>query len=147
MFKKPSILLLLMSGCVVLAGCNSQTGIGALAGGAGGAAIGGIAGGGQGALIGGAVGVIGGGLIGAYLDDQAQKKLKQESLQTYQRLEQGEKLSVNDIINLSHAKIDDDKIIAFIQKTGSKYILNNFQIEKLRIANVSDKVINYMIST
>lgn len=144
MIKKSSILFLSV-GLIVLSGCESKTATGAIVGGAGGAAVGGIVGGGSGALIGGAAGVLAGGLTGAYLDNQDQKNLKQESLPTYRRVERGERLSVDDIINLVKAKIDDDKIITFIQKTDSRYTLNSYQIDKLRDAHVSEKVINYMI--
>ena len=144
MIKKSSVLIL-AAGAMLLAGCESKTGTGVLVGGGSGAAIGGIAGGGKGALIGGAAGVIAGGLIGAYLDNQDQKNLKEESSQTYRRVDNGEKLSVNDIIHLSKSNIDDDKISSLIQKTESRYTLNNYQIDKLRDAGVSERVINYMI--
>ncbi|MCB1110542.1 MAG: hypothetical protein KDK64_06130 [Chlamydiia bacterium] len=144
MIKKSSILILAV-GTALITGCESKTGTGVLAGGASGAAIGGIIGGGQGALIGGAAGVIAGGLIGAYLDNQDQKNLKEQSPQTYKRVDNGEKLSVNDVINLSKANVDDDKIIGLIQKTNSHYTLNSYQIDKLRDAGVSERVINYMM--
>ena len=144
MSKKSSVLVLAV-GAVLLVGCESNTGTGVLVGGASGAAIGGIAGGGTGALIGGATGVIAGGLIGAYLDNQEQRNLKQQSPQTYRRVDNGERLSVNDVINLSQSGIDDNKIISLIQKTNSHYTLNTYQIDKLRSAGVSERVINYMM--
>jgi outer membrane lipoprotein SlyB len=144
MFKKSSIFVLAL-GATLIAGCESNTGTGVLLGGAGGAAIGGIIGGGQGALIGGAAGVIAGGLIGAYLDNQESKNLKDQSPQTYRRVDNGEKLSVNDVINLSKADVSDDKIISLIQKTNSHYTLNTYQTKKLRDAGVSERVINYML--
>ncbi|MCB1107682.1 MAG: hypothetical protein KDK76_06275 [Chlamydiia bacterium] len=144
MIKKSSILILAV-GTALVTGCESKTGTGILVGGASGAAIGGIVGGGQGALIGGAAGVIAGGLIGAYLDNQDQRNLKEQSPQTYRRVDNGEKLSVNDVINLSKARVDDDKIIGLIQKTNSHYTLNSYQIDKLRDAGVSERVINYMM--
>lgn len=143
--KKSSPILILALGAALITGCESNTGTGVLIGGASGAAIGGIAGGGTGALIGGAAGVIAGGLIGAYLDNQEAKNLKQQSPQTYRRVDNGEKLSVNDVINMSKAGVDDDKIIGLIQKTNSHYTLNSYQIDKLRDAGVSERVINYMM--
>lgn len=142
--KKTSILVLGLA-ATLFWGCESKTGTGVLAGGAAGAGIGALAGGGKGALIGGAAGVIAGGLIGASLDNRDQKNLKQQSPQTYRRVDNGERLSVNDVINLSKADIDDDKIIELIQKTDSHYTLNNYQIDRLRDAGVSEKVINYMM--
>ncbi len=144
MYKKSSVLILAL-GATLIAGCESNTGTGALLGGASGAVIGGVAGGGGGALIGAAGGVIVGGLIGAYLDNQEAKSLKNESPQTYRRVDNGEKLSVNDVINLSKANIADDKIIGLIQKTNSHFTLNSYQIDKLRDSGVSERVINYMM--
>ena len=145
MNKKSSILILATS-AMLMAGCESKTGTGVLLGGATGAAIGGIASGsGTGALIGGAAGVIAGGLIGAYLDNEDQKNLHRQSPQTYKRVENSERLSVNDIINLSKANVDDDKIITLIEKTNSHYTLNNYQIEKLEKNDVSKRGINYMM--
>lgn len=144
MIKKSSVLVLAMAGTLFM-GCESKTGTGVLVGGASGAAIGGIAGGGTGALIGGAAGVIAGGLIGASLDNQDQKNLKRQSQQTYDRVDNGQQLSVKDVINMHKAGISDDKQIELIQKTNSKYVLNSYQIEQLRNAGVSERVINYMM--
>ncbi|NGX50184.1 MAG: hypothetical protein K1060chlam2_00025 [Chlamydiae bacterium] len=144
MIKKSSVLVL-AAGMMLFVGCESKTGTGVLVGGGTGAVIGGIAGGGGGALIGAAAGVVAGGLIGAYLDNQDQKNLKEESPQTYRRVDNGEKLSVNDVINMSKSGIDDHKIISLIQKTNSHYTLNSYQIDKLRDADVSERVINYMM--
>lgn len=142
--KKTSILILGLV-ATLFWGCESKTATGALAGGALGAGVGGIAGGGKGALIGGAAGVIAGGLIGAALDESDQRNLQKQSPQTYRRVDNGERLSVNDVINLSKANINDDKIIELIKKTDSHYTLNNYQIDRLRDAGVSEKVINYMM--
>ncbi|MDJ0651507.1 MAG: glycine zipper domain-containing protein [Simkaniaceae bacterium] len=144
MLKKSSVLVLAL-GATLIAGCESNTGTGVLIGGASGAAIGGIAGGGTGALVGGAAGVIAGGLVGAYLDNQEAKNLKKQSPQTYRRVDNGEKLSVIDIINLSKANVADDNIIGLIQKTNTYYTLNRYQVNKLRDAGVSERVINYMM--
>lgn len=143
--KAKSSILILALGVALISGCESNTGTGVLVGGGSGALIGGLAGGGTGALIGAAAGVVAGGLIGAYLDNQEQKDLKEQSPQTYRRVDNGEKLSVNDVINLSKARIDDDKVIGLIQKTNSHYTLNSYQIDKLRDAGVSERVINYMM--
>ena len=144
MLKKSSILVLPIA-VMLIVGCESNTGTGVLIGGASGAAIGGLAGGGTGALIGSAAGVITGGLIGAYLDNQESKTLREHSSETYRRIDNGEKLSVHDIINLSKANIGDDKIIRLIEKTHSDYRLDRYQIDRLRDAGVSERVINYMI--
>ncbi len=128
-------------------GCQSKAGTGALVGGGLGAGAGALIGGGQGALIGGAIGVIGGGLIGAALDEQDAENLQRESPRTYHRVDNGEELSVNDIISLHRAHVSDAKIIELIDKTGSSYRLNTYQIDRLKKAGVSDTVINYMMNT
>jgi len=131
----------------LFSGCQSKTGTGALVGGGLGAGAGALIGGGQGALIGGAIGVIGGGLIGAALDEQDAENLKRESPRTYNRVDNGENLTVNDIISMHRAGISDAKIIELIDKTGSVYHLNTYQIDRLKKAGVSDTVINYMMNT
>ena len=145
MISKKSSILMLGLAATLFWGCESKTGTGALAGGALGVGVGALAGGGTGALIGGAAGVLAGGLIGAALDNQDQRNLQKQSPQTYKRVDNGERLSVNDVINLSKAKIDDDKIIDLIQKTDSHYTLNNYQVDRLRDSGVSEKVVNYMM--
>ncbi len=146
MISKSSLLAITMAGALFM-GCESNTGTGVLIGGASGAAIGGIAGGGQGALIGGAAGVIVGGLIGASLDNQEQKNLKAQSNQTYDRIDNGQQLSVTDVINMHQAGISPEKQIELLEKTNSKFNLNNYQIEQLRKAGVSERVIRYMINS
>ena len=131
----------------LLVGCESKAATGVLAGGALGAGIGGIAGGGQGALIGGAAGVIAGGLIGASLDESDQRNLKNQSAQTYRHVDRGEKLTVDDIINMKRARISDQKIIDLIRKTQSSYTLNKYQINRLKSSGVSQEVIDYMMYT
>jgi len=145
MISKKSSILMLGLAATLFWGCESKTGTGALAGGALGVGVGALAGGGTGALIGGAAGVLAGGLIGAALDNQDQRNLQKQSPQTYKRVDNGERLSVNDVINLSKAKIDDDKIIDLIQKTDSHYTLNNYQVDRIRDSGVSEKVVNYMM--
>jgi len=147
MISKKSSILILGLAATLFWGCESKTGTGVLAGGALGAGVGGIAGGGKGALIGGAAGVIAGGLIGAALDNNEQRNLQKQSPQTYRRVDNGERLSVHDVINLNKANIGDDKIIELLQKTDSRFTLNNYQIDRLRDAGVSEKVINYMKHT
>lgn len=132
---------------LLLAACATNTQTGALVGGGTGAVIGGVAGGGQGALIGGAVGVIGGALIGSALDNQERESVQQRNPQTLNRVDNGEQLSIHDIISLHQAGVSDDKIIELIQKTNSRYMLNTYKIDRLKEAGVSDRVINYMLNT
>lgn len=138
-------LLLVTTSSMLLFGCQSKAGTGALTGGALGVGIGAIAGGPEGAIIGGAAGAVAGGLIGAYLDEQDQQNLKDRSPRTYRRIDQGEKLNVNDIINLHKAHVSADKIITLIRKTDSHFVLNSYQVNKMHQQGVPEKVIDYMM--
>jgi outer membrane lipoprotein SlyB len=140
---------LLTSAVVILAfsSCTTNAGTGAIAGSIVGAGTGGLIAGGQGALIGGAVGAIGGSLIGVYLDDQDRKTVERSSPRTIDRMDRGEPLTINDVIKLSQASINDDTIIQYIHDTNSSYNLSQSQIRRLQDAGVSKKVISYMIET
>ena len=132
---------------LILTGCETRTQSGALIGGGSGAIIGGAVGGGQGALIGGAVGVIGGAMIGSALDDADRQRVAEQSPRTLNRVDNGEELSIHDIIALHSSGVSDEKIIELIQKTNSHYTLNTYKIQRMKEAGVSDRVINYMMST
>ena len=132
---------------LLMSGCETKAQTGALTGAALGVGTGALIGGGQGALIGGAVGAVGGGLIGAALDDNDRQNVEQENPRTLKRVDNGEQLSINDIISLHNAGVSDSKIIELIQKTNSRYTLNTYKIQRLREAGVSDTVINYMMQT
>ena len=143
--KKYMVLVAVLA--IMLTGCETKTGTGALAGGALGAGIGGIAGGGQGALIGGAVGALGGGLVGAHLDAEDRKVMENSSPSTVERMDKGEPLTYNDIIRLSQGGVADDTIIRYIRETRTTYKLSQYHIRKLQQGGVSQRVINYMIDT
>ncbi len=140
-----STTLAIALGAFGLTGCESKAATGILAGGATGAGIGAIAGGGYGAAIGAGVGAVTGGLVGAYLDTQDQKSLRNQSQSTYNRVDNGEQLSVQDVINMHKSNIADDKIISLIKKTDSHYSLTTRDIDRLQRAGVSNTVINYMM--
>ena len=79
------------------------------------------------------------------LDEQDRYNLIQISRQTYDRICKGEQLGINDIINMSKIAISDDNIIYLIQSTNSSYCLNEFHVERLYQARVSEDVIYYML--
>ncbi|MEN9654091.1 MAG: hypothetical protein RL235_203 [Chlamydiota bacterium] len=132
---------------LISSACTSNTGTGVLAGGALGAGVGGLAGGGKGALIGGAAGVIAGGLVGAALDEQDRKVMERSSPRTVDRMDHGEPLTINDVIKLSQGGVSDDSIISYMKETNSSYRLSQAQVRRLRDSGVSQRVIDYMIST
>jgi hypothetical protein len=157
--KLQSLTITTVAAALVLTGCTSpydgspdRTGTGALTGGAIGAGTGALIGSasghaGEGALIGAAVGLISGGLIGHSMDQEEQARLKAQAPQTYQRVEQGQPLSVVDIKALAKSGISEDIIISQIRASRSVYRLSTADIIDLRDAGVSNKVIDFMINT
>lgn len=126
--------------CLALLSCETKTGQGAFIGAAGGAVIGGVAGGGTGALIGAGAGAVGGALIGAALDESDKQKLDPDTRRSY---EAGEPLTVNAIIRMHEAGIEDKKIIQSLK--GNKcYPVTSDDLEKLKGAGVSQDVIKSM---
>ncbi len=143
---KRLLCVLLFSG-LMITGCETKMQSGALAGVGVGALTGGLIGGGEGALIGGAVGAIGGGLIGAALDEQDRKIMEQSSPRTVERMDRQEPLTVSDVIKLSQGGVSSETIINYMKQTKTTYNLSQEQINRLKEAGVSQKVINYMINS
>ncbi len=142
-----SKLLPIMACAVLLAGCESKAGTGALVGAGGGALIGGLAGGGTGALIGGAAGAVGGALIGYALDEHDRAVMAEKSPRTLDRIDRRQQLTVEDVKNMSKNGLSDDTITRQIDATQSVFRLSSSDIIGLKKAGVSEYVINYMIET
>jgi len=144
-------LAVFLSGCVNPDGSQNNTGTGALVGAGAGAFLGAIAGGprngGAGALIGAAAGALAGGLIGNSADREQEARLKAQAPQTYDRAMQGTPLSLADVKALAKAGISEDVMINQIKNSHTVFHLTSADIIDLRDAGVSDKVVNYMIST
>jgi len=141
----------LVTGCETPEGTPDNTGTGALVGGAVGAATGAAIGGphnsGEGALIGAAAGVIAGGLIGHQMDQEQQARLRAQAPQTYARVEQHQPLGLADIKAMARAGVSDDVIISQIVTSHTVYHLSAADIIDLHDSGVSDRVVNYIIST
>jgi len=141
----------LMTGCVNPDGSPNNTGTGALIGGAfgalTGAAIGGRGHGGPDALIGAAAGALAGGLIGNAADREQAARLKAMAPQTYDRVDQGQPLTVADVKALVKAGVTEEVIIAQIQNSHTVYHLSAADIIDLRDAGVTDRVIDCMINS
>lgn len=139
----------LLSGCMYPNGQPNYTASGALAGGAAGAVIGsGMARhAGPGALLGGAIGALAGGIIGNGMDQTQQARLRSSYPQTYDRIQQGDQMSLGDVEALSRSGVSDDLIISQIRSSNSAFHLNTNDIIALRDAGVSDRVIDCMINT
>lgn len=138
-------LLVLAIAVAFLAGCESmgpKAKTGAVAGGVIGAIGGGVIGhqmgsGVAGAAIGATVGAVAGGLIGDQLDKADQKAAETNP----------NHLPVSKIVDMAAKGTPDDVIISDIKSTNSKYELTAEMIDYLKKNKVSDKVINYMLST
>ncbi len=144
----------LLTGCETYDGQPNRTANGALIGGAVGATTGAIIGNnthgrhaGTGALIGGAIGAVTGGVIGHSMDEQERARLQAQAPQTYQRMEQGQPVTVADVKALARANVGDDIIISQIRSTRTVYHLSAAEIIELRDAGVSQRVIEFMINT
>ena len=144
---KKSHLVLLSAGLILSTSCATNTGTGALVGGGLGAGAGALIGGGHGALIGGIAGAAVGGLIGNYVDANQQKKLEEDSPNTVKRINNNQKLDVNDVIALTQAGVSPDTIIKMIDNTKSSFNLTSAEVIKMKKAGVSEKVVNKMLST
>ena len=140
-----------LTGCQNPNGTQNNTGSGALIGGAmgaiTGAAIGGPRHGGEDALIGAVAGVIAGSLVGNSMDREQEARLKAQAPQTYVKVDQGQPLSIADVKALAKAGISEDVIINQIKNSRTSYHLSAADIIDLRDADVTDKVVNYMINT
>jgi outer membrane lipoprotein SlyB len=145
--------LALLTGCETPDGRPNNTGTGALTGGAIGMASGALLGSGRGgnpaagALIGGAIGALAGGLIGNSIDEEQREQLRAQAPQTYQRVDQGQPLSVADVKALAAAHISDEVIISQIRNSRTVFRLSSADIIDLHNAGVNEKVIDFMINT
>lgn len=145
MKKINCFICLFLAAILILAGCESmgpKAKTGAVAGGLLGATAGGIIGhqsgsGLEGAAIGAAVGAISGGLIGSAMDDSDKKALTANP----------EHITLVKIAEMGKQSVPDSVIISEIQRTHSVYHLNSEIITYLRNNKVSDRVIDYMLST
>jgi uncharacterized protein YcfJ len=130
---------------LITAGCQSmgpKSTTGAVTGGLIGAGAGGIIGhqmghGIGGAAIGAAVGAISGGLIGNQLDKADQMG----------RANNPQYLTLISIAEMGKQGVPDDVIISEIQRTRSQYHLTSEVIQYLKENKVSDKVIDYMLTS
>jgi hypothetical protein len=157
MTKYGKLLLIAVTGAALLTGCETpygtpdRTATGALIGGAVGAASGALLGGHYnaplGALVGGGLGAVTGGLIGHSMDAEERARLQAQAPQTYERVDQGQPLGLEDVKAMSHAGLSDDVIISQIRNTHTAYRLTASDIIALHDAGVSQTVIDFMINT
>lgn len=142
MFKLYFVFLsFLFSGCMTNAGTGAITGtlIGSLTGSWIGSEFG--------ATAGGAIGAVSGTVMGVILDHQDRKVVEKSSPRTVDRIDNGDPLTISDVIKLSQAGVSDQTIIAYIHDSKSVYQLNEVQVRRLREGGVSQRVIETMLET
>jgi len=139
---------------LILSGCQSAAGTGAVAGGAGGAVLGNViakATGGSrtaGTVLGGALGAVGGAIVGDHVD---QNKREAEARGRAQAIAQQNALrapTLQDIADLSRRGTQDSVIISQIRTTGATY--PNLSVEDIKYLQdnaVSSTVIQEMQAT
>lgn len=62
-------------------------------------------------------------------------------------LQNGARLSLGDIEHLAGLKMPDDLTLAYLHDSGATYQLTTAQIVRMRDAEVSDRVIDYLLTT
>lgn len=139
------LLFVFLALALVAAGCQGmgpKATTGAVVGGGVGAVAGGVIGHQMGSGIGGAaigatVGAIAGGLLGNEWDKADQKAVENNP----------NHLTLASIVNMAKQGMPDDAIISEIKRTNSTYELSSEIIDYLKKNKVSNKVIDYMLST
>lgn len=137
------IVIALTASTLLLSGCETKTGTGALVGGVVGATTGAvIKPSATGAAVGAVTGALAGGLIGNSLD---RENLRRHSPRTLRKIEKGEQLSIYDIKRMSEAGVDSREIISLIKATHSRFNLTSADIMDLKKVKVSQNVIDVML--
>ncbi len=65
----------------------------------------------------------------------------------YQKMTNGDPLTISDVIMLSDRSVPSGLIIHYMDETDTAYRLRKADVQQLRSAGVSDEVISYMLST
>ena len=142
MFRKANLLILGSIMVLSLYGCQtagSKTTTGAVGGGLLGAAVGGIIGHQSGhGLEGAAIGAVGGALTGGLIGNQMDKQALADN---------PNHIPLTKIAEMASQGLPDAVIIDEIQRTKSRYNLNSELITYLKQNKVSDRVVDYMLST
>jgi len=65
----------------------------------------------------------------------------------YDKMIHGDPLSVSDIVELNHARVNDGIVIRYIRDHGTVYVLSHDDIDYLQHNGVSPSVIDFMVQT
>ena len=143
-----SVILALSIGAIAITACETNTQTGALVGAGVGAGVGAlISPTPAGVLIGAGVGAATGAVVGSAIDSNDRNTISKNSPSTMKKIDNKEQLTIEDIKRMSEVGITDDKIIGTIHSTGSVFYLSASDVEGLRRAGVSQRVIDYMMQT
>lgn len=165
-----NVVMTLAASSMLLTGCCNKTASGAIIGAAAGAGVGALVGGSAGAAWGAGIGGASGLAVGAYMDDCCCGKcnsccppkckqnkcckpkpscckpccptISQRCPATAERVEQGQPLSMNDIIDMSRKGVSDEAIVDQAKASGIDFHMDNGSANHLRNAGVSQKVID-----
>ncbi len=63
------------------------------------------------------------------------------------KLNRGARLTLADIEAMSRQSIPDDAILSYLRQSDARYELTTAQIDQMRASGVSDRIIDYLLST
>ena len=65
----------------------------------------------------------------------------------YDKMVNGDPLSVGDVISLSQARVSDGVIVRYVRDHGTVYVLSGYDFDRLHKGGVSPSVIDFMAQT
>jgi hypothetical protein len=89
---------------------------------------------------------ISGGVIGAPLNEQDSQILRECSPKTLKKIKKGRRLHISDIVAMSNNGLSESVILSQIEITQTYFDLSCIEVEYLENADVSQRIINYMIA-
>lgn len=63
------------------------------------------------------------------------------------KMERGDRLTLADLETLARQQVPDAEVLAYLRQTGAAYELTTAQIDQMRAAGVSVRVIDYLLAT
>lgn len=63
------------------------------------------------------------------------------------KMERGDRLALTDLEALARQQVPDETVLVYLRQTGARYALTTAQIDQMRVAGVSVRVIDYLLST
>lgn len=69
------------------------------------------------------------------------------SPEVVRKMERGDRLSLPDLETLARAHVPDDDVLVYLRRANASYKLTTTQIDQLRTRGVSDRIIDYLLTT